>query len=176
MTLFIGHNAPMKILLFLFMLTSCLPSKPEQVADKGQWVDQMAQTVALKYKDVEFIRPEVVQKLLEEKTHILLVDARSREEQKVSTLPYAISIEDDLSAHSSAHLIYYCTIGERSGAQALKALSQNKARVSVLSGGILSWAHTGGEFTDSQGNPTKQVHVFSKAWDFLPEDHHAIFP
>lgn len=163
----------MKTLLLLFLLCSCLPSQPDQVADKQQWVKQMAKTIELKYQELSFISPSEV---LKNPSAFQLLDARGVEERAISTLPKAQASTDQLSDNPNTHWVVYCTIGERSAQAAQSLLKRGFKNVSVLSGGVLAWAHAGGEFVDSKASPTRQVHIFSKAWDFLPEDFYAITP
>jgi len=39
---------------------------------------------------------------------------------------------------------------------------------------VLAWAHHGGDFVDITNQKTKRVHVFSEAWDMLPNGFEAI--
>jgi rhodanese-related sulfurtransferase len=177
MTSFFRHNGSMKMLVVLFILTSCLPSKPDQVASKNHWVEQMAKTIALKYQDIDFLSPRSLQELLKQDSNaITLIDARTLEERNISTIGNAISLDRDLQPFAQSHLVYYCTNGERSAIEAQKAIALGFQQVSVLAGGILLWAHQQGKFVDAQGQATQEVHIFSKAWNFLPEGYHAILP
>jgi len=64
---------------------------------------------------------------------------------------------------------YCCTIGLRSGLRARDWLAQGWG-VRNLAGGVLAWAHPDLPFVNN-GRPTCTVHVYSPAWNMLPEGY-----
>jgi hypothetical protein len=64
-------------------------------------------------------------------------------------------------------IVVYCTIGVRSG-RYTKKLIRKGFDAHNLAGGVLAWAHSGGEFVDLKGNRTDTVHVYGEEWDLLP--------
>jgi rhodanese-related sulfurtransferase len=106
----------------------------------------------------------------------LLVDCRTRAERKVSMIQGAISL-NDLSLDSTLldkkrPVVTYCTVGYRSGIEArrIKTLLGEEYQVFNLDG-ILSYTHAlektvnAPPLVDSDQQPTKHVHTFSKQWD-----------
>ncbi len=101
----------------------------------------------------------------------MLVDVRTVKERKVSIIKNAITkeqLEINLNYYKSKKILVYCTIGERSSIYAYQLKAKGITTVANLRGGVLKWAHAGGVFVDSQGNETKKVNVYAKAWNFLP--------
>lgn len=110
-------------------------------------------------------------------SEIVLVDVREDSERKVSILPGAISqaeFEANKAKFMEDNVVVYCTVGLRSGLY-VKRLMAEGIRASNLRGGVLSWAHAGGDFIDANRAPTKRVHVYGKEWNLLPKDYEAIW-
>ena len=107
---------------------------------------------------------------------VIFVDTRERKEQKVSMLPGAITEKDfkkNLEQYKDRVIIGYCTISYRSGNLAKKM--QKKGIVMLnLRGGMLAWVHEGGKVYDQHGE-TKQVHVYSKKWNYLPNAYDPVW-
>lgn len=168
------------LLLPLFLLTSCLPSSPDQVRDKKQWVETMAQTLVVQNPDVTAYTVEQVKQIIDHEDHfeIVFIDVRTLPERQVSTLPGADDGQKLAQRMDNERelWLFYCTNGERSVAKAREAAEKGAPHVGYLKGGVLLWAHEGQIFVDSKGHETREVHVFSKAWNFLPEGYHAHLP
>jgi len=112
---------------------------------------------------------------------VLLVDTRTADEYVVSHLPGAVSwnpyIQRELPANVSAfareggHLVFYCSIGYRSGYAAQRAaelLEQGGADTGALCnlrGGIFLWANEGGLLEGGS-----QVHPYNAKWGRLLRD------
>lgn len=78
---------------------------------------------------------------------------------------------------NKSHIIFYCTIGYRSGLAAQKFGSSNEisAKCFNLKGSILLYLHSGGEIIDSQQKTTKSVNVYGKTWDLAPIEYTATY-
>jgi rhodanese-related sulfurtransferase len=171
----------MKILFLVsfLALTSCLPNKPERVANKAEWVASMAATYERQHADVPTFSPEQWIELvgLDQHHHVIFIDVRSPQERAISRLPNAITVSElvDRVENERELWVFYCTNGERSAPEAKLALEQGAPHVAYLRGGVLAWAHQNLEFDGTHG-PTRQVHIYSKAWNFLPENYDAYLP
>ena len=47
--------------------------------------------------------------------------------------------------------------------------------VQNLAGSMLAWTHADGELVDSDGNPTKRLHVFGKRWNLAADGYEGIW-
>jgi sodium/bile acid cotransporter 7 len=103
---------------------------------------------------------------------VVFVDIRQPKEQKVSMLPGAVTEKDfkkNLEQYRGHVIIGYCTISYRSGKLARKMEKKGIVMLN-LRGGMLAWVHEGGKVYDQHGE-TKEVHVYSKKWNFLPDGY-----
>ena len=106
----------------------------------------------------------------------IFVDSRKAKEQKVSMLPGAITEEafkKELERYKNHVIIGYCTISYRSGKLA-EQLGKKGVKMLNLKGGMLAWILEGGKVYDQHGE-TKQVHVYSKKWNYVPEGYEAVW-
>lgn len=124
---------------------------------------------------------EALSLLKSKKDDILFLDARTPIEQKVSTLPGALTFKElERQIHLNKNLakektiIVYCTVGYRS-AITTKELTKRGFRAKNLMGGVLGWAQENGIFMDSKGEKTNRVHVYGKDWSILPKAYKAVF-
>jgi sodium/bile acid cotransporter 7 len=100
---------------------------------------------------------------------VVFVDTRNAKEQRVSMLPGAITekvFKKNLERYKDHIVIGYCTISYRSGKLA-KKFEKKGVKILNLKGGILAWVFEGGKIYNQQGE-TKQVHVYSKKWNYVP--------
>lgn len=111
----------------------------------------------------------------------IMVDVRTKEERKVSTIPGAITVDSldrmPAQARKGKVVVAYCTIGLRSGrwVEEMRAKGENAFN---LHGGVLAWAHAGRAFEarDFLGSrPTRQVHVYGRRWNLLPEGYQGVW-
>jgi len=123
-----------------------------------------------------------------DRPRMLIVDARLPAERAVSQIPGAISSEQlrerlnesPVSLADSGRLrlmptvLVYCTIGMRS-AELTRELRSEGITAFNLSGGVLAWAEAGQPFVDSNGNPTRKVHVYGRRWNYLPDGYEAVW-
>ncbi|MHC1789339.1 rhodanese-like domain-containing protein [Solidesulfovibrio sp.] len=108
---------------------------------------------------------------------LVLIDARSPEEQAVSRLPGAMTetaFLADPARYAGKTAVAYCTIGYRSGLLA-QSLAQQGIPVANLAGGLLAWLHAGGTLVDAEGRPTRRVHVYGRTWDLAPLAYEAVW-
>ena len=153
---------------FLILLSSCL--KPHEVENRSHLVTSMANTLDKQFPGVPSLSRSTLTK------HSQLIDLRSSAERNISTIKNAISLDDynaDPKLYLDKQLVAFDTMGQRSIQWVSKKRAQGLDAYN-LHGGILAWAHDGGSFVDQQGHDTKVVHVYSKAWDMLPEGFEAI--
>ncbi len=144
-------------------------------ATKRQEIDLKYQKSRKLFSEVPEITAEQLLRRCEEEDFVI-VDARSPQEQAVSMLPGAITVEQfeaDREAYQGRAVVTYCTIGHRSGLLAQQLHAQG-CSVSNLKGAILSWTHVGGELVDANG-PTKRVHVYSPKMNLIAEGYEPVW-
>jgi rhodanese-related sulfurtransferase len=109
---------------------------------------------------------------------VLLVDTRTPEEYSVSHLPGAVnwfdyktqSLPTSFTDHlaSGGSIVFYCSIGYRSGEATARAREVVGANHSLynLRGGIFQWANEGGPLEGGE-----RVHGYDDEWEqlLLPE-------
>lgn len=140
----------------------------ERFEAKAQW--------AVESFDAPVITQGRLRELLEgdEADDVLLVDTRSAEEYRVSRLPGAVRWSDfkagppptEVLEHARAGrpVVFYCSIGYRSGLAAERVVGQVGKDRSVynLKGGIFQWANEGRPL---EGGP--RVHGYDEQWGRL---------
>jgi rhodanese-related sulfurtransferase len=101
----------------------------------------------------------------------ILLDAREKEEYKVSTIPGAIHIGyDDFDKSSLENLpkdkkiIVFCSIGYRSEVIGRKFVKAGFNDVFNLYGSIFAWANAGKTLVKPNGNVTNEVHTYNEKW------------
>jgi len=161
------------LLTILAFLHSCV--EPGRAQNKQQIVKSMGEATAKQFSSVNHLTIEELEKL--DSSKYILLDVRSAPERKVSMLPKAITqsmYEENPSLYKDKIIIAYCTIGYRSSKYAMKL--QNKGiKVYNLKESILGWASRKKPLYDKNGKETKRVHVYSDAWNFLPEGYTGVY-
>lgn len=117
---------------------------------------------------------EVIDRQIAGETFVLL-DCRTPQEQHVSMIPGAITLEEfenDPAKYQGAAMVCYCTIGERSG-QRTAELCARGINARNMPGAVLSWSHAGGTFVDESGDQTHRVHVHSPQFNLVAEGYEA---
>jgi sodium/bile acid cotransporter 7 len=107
---------------------------------------------------------------------VVFIDVREPEEQSVSRLPGAITVDGylaDPEKYDDYIKIGYCTIGYRSGIFA-QELGQRGIPIYNLRGGMLAWVHDGGKVYNGSG-ATKRIHVYGEKWNLAPDNYEAIW-
>jgi len=140
----------------------------ERFEAKAQW--------AVESFDAPVMTQQRLRELLEgdEAGDVLLVDTRSPEEYRVSRLPGAVRWSDFKAgppptevlerAKAGRPVVFYCSIGYRSGLAAERVAKQVGSDRSVynLKGGIFQWANEGRPL---EGGPL--VHGYDEQWGRL---------
>ncbi len=156
------------VLLPLMLFTACI--EPGEQRDRAHIVTSMANTLDKQFPGVPSVKKDEIP------ANAVLLDVREQNERMVSVLPHAISrldFDKNRAQYVGRPIVVYDTLGQR----ALMAVSEMRAQnieAYNLYGGILAWAHAGGEFVDVTGSTTKRVHVYAQAWDMLPDGFEAI--
>jgi len=128
------------------------------------------------FPEVEGLDAAAVAEALETGSAVI-VDVRPEPERRVSMIPGAIALEefearaDELAG---SRVITYCTIGHRSSDTASE-LSAKGWDAANFDGSLLAWTHAGGELIDSEGRPTRRLHVFGRRWDLVADGYEAVW-
>lgn len=155
----------------------------ESTREKAPPLTDEAKRAAVEKMYAEYKKsfPEVPEVTVDELTamqadgNVVIVDGREPPERAVSMIPNAISkesFERDIERYRDSTIVTHCTIGYRSGKYAAE-LRKKGFNAFNLEGSILSWVHAGREVVDSQGRPTRRVHVYGEKWNLLPEGYEA---
>ena len=135
--------------------------------DKKTVIDAMYSSYRQSFPNVRDITPAQV--MARPSSEVLLVDCRKRYEQEASVIKGNVVLrgetKDEYILEQKKDVVFYCTIGYRSGMAAQRFLQEYpeaEGRVYNLAGSCLSWAHAGGEFvTLRDGNAVAKLHVVS---------------
>jgi len=102
---------------------------------------------------------------------VLFIDAREPKEFSVSHLKNALFVGyndfDSKALENVAkdkQIVVYCSVGYRSEKISQKLTKAGFTNVRNLVGGIFEWVNEDNPIVDNQGNPTKNVHAYSKSW------------
>ncbi len=160
------------LLFFAFSLFTSV-THAENDKEKKQKIDALYQKLTKNFK-ANPLNPAEVQEKMKNGEKIVFVDVREKKERNVSILPEAISqdeFEKNYEKYAGSTIVVYCTIGYRSGKYCEKF---KNLKIYNLSGGVLAWSHSQGEFYKN-GKSTTEVHTYSKDWNFLNSQYKAIF-
>ncbi|MGB5980996.1 MAG: rhodanese-like domain-containing protein [Nonlabens sp.] len=100
----------------------------------------------------------------------VVLDTRKKAEFEVSHLPNAIWAGEKFDRDQlpeldkSKPVVVYCSVGVRSENYGEDLLEDGFQRVYNLYGSIFSWKDAGYEVVDKKGNPTEEVHTYSRRW------------
>ena len=159
-------------LILLLLLSSCV--EPKEAKNKSKIIASMGESVAKQFPSVEHLTIEALSKM--NANSYILVDVRSSNETKVSMLPGAILssvFEKNEHKYKGKTIVAYCTIGYRSS-KYVKRLNEKGIKALNLQESILGWAVRGMPLFSS-GQETKKVHVYSDAWNILPEGYTGVY-
>jgi sodium/bile acid cotransporter 7 len=107
---------------------------------------------------------------------VVLVDVRTPEEQAVSMIPGAVTLQDfeaNASDYEGATVVPYCTIGGRSG-RMTEQLAARGWNACNLRGAILAWTHAGGDLVCADG-PTRRVHVHDRKFALVADGYESVY-
>ncbi|WP_339611084.1 rhodanese-like domain-containing protein [uncultured Planktosalinus sp.] len=165
----------MKYLLYILLFTLSFQTYSQETLN----------TVLKKYNNgsVPYISVEQLQTKQQSKG-IILLDAREKEEFKVSHIKNALWVGFDtfslkktmkLLPNKNTEIIIYCSVGVRSekiGEQLQKA---GYSKVKNLYGGIFAWKNNNLPVYDTKGNKTEKIHAYSKKWSKWLETGEKVF-
>lgn len=108
---------------------------------------------------------------IEKESDLVLLDARSKEEWKVSHLPGAKhigyepinkNVVDNISKDTP--IVVYCSIGKRSEEVAHEIKEMGYENVQNLFGGIFDWTNRGYKVINPEGQNVRRVHPYNAIW------------
>lgn len=143
---------------------------------RKQQVDEMYQ----QYQQEAFptVSTVTAEQLLtwQQSEQVILVDVRTPEERVISRIPSAITFEEyqeNFATYTNDKIVFYCTIGYRSGIETEKAKQRNLEAYN-LHGGVLAWSHIGQPFLRDD-RETRDVHVYGKQWNLTPRGYNPVW-
>lgn len=105
--------------------------------------------------------------------HLVILDARKREEYIVSHLPNAqyVGYDDfDLDRLNGIKktdtIVIYCSVGKRSGDVGEKLQAAGYTHVLNLYGGIFDWTNRGKRVVNAQNESISCVHPYNTVWSY----------
>lgn len=168
---------PLHALLLLAALSACAA----ETSDMRSVPDRLAVLVdecRRSYPAARWVTLDEWAPLADAADATLLVDVRSPDEQAVSRIPDALTVEEyealPLDRRRGATVLAYCTVGCRSGEYAAE-LEASGIDAYNLGGGVLSWALAGRSFVTPDGDETRRVHTYARRWAVVPPDYEAIY-
>ncbi len=127
----------------------------------------------LRYPHVQEVTAEQLLSWLNESTPIMLLDARSETEFKVSHIARAVWAETLNEAQQqltpaspTARIVVYCSVGARSAHLANQLRLAGYPAVYNLRGGIFTWANDDRPLV-VDGHETQLVHPYDQRWGVL---------
>lgn len=140
--------------------------------DKVIEINKQFEDYKKSFKSVKNLLPQESDQL----ENPLFVDARENNEQDVSMIPGAITLEEfnkKRDTFNDRNIVIYCTIGYRSGLYTKKLVSKGYKAFN-LKGGVLLWSHAKRDF-QKDGIATQKVHVYGKQWDLLESSYQSVY-
>jgi len=149
------------------------------VAPKHHQLGSVARSIESRYTTIEHIDSDSLLQLDEQ--DLVFFDVREHQEFAVSHLSGAIHVAPDLAPEQfiedfgglikGKHVVFYCSVGERSSLflskldnapQALGAIS-----AANLKGGAFAWANNNKQLENLSGKRTEKVHPYNQIWGKL---------
>jgi len=123
-------------------------------------------------RTIDFTIPLIsVEQLHESMDEYVVLDAREKEEYKVSHIPTAMYVGYDHpewgmveAIDKDKKLVFYCSIGYRSEKIGEKAKEMGFTEVYNLYGSIFEWANKGYELETTSKEKTKKIHGYNWLW------------
>ncbi len=138
-------------------------------------IEKIYQSQRSSFPGIQEITPEEL-KEMKSSENLTIVDTRTAEEQQVSMIPGAITVEQ-FETHPEQHkgnkIVAYCTIGVRSG-MFVKSLEQSDWDTYNLTGAILGWTHVDGDLASEEG-PTTRVHIHGPGMKLTAEGYEPVW-
>ena len=147
------------------------------VAGEKEKMEELYKEIKLEFPNVPDITAAGLKNTIDSNSKIIIVDVRSVEERRISTIQNSITEEtfyQNQDSYKSHRIVAYCTIGYRS-AKFIQAIRKKGFHAMNLAAGILACLHVGGVVIDSSGTETKKVHVYGKKWALAPIGYDQIY-
>lgn len=161
--------------LFLGIMLLVPPVFIRNVALSGvEWLVHLSAPIAE-------VTPEILRERVgTDSSSVLLFDVREREEYDISHIAGAIQLSPSITSLDftrlygnhvrGKHIVFYCSVGKRSGDAALRIDSAARERGAIsienLRGGIFRWYNAGFEVKNAVGI-TQAIHPFNNQWKLL---------
>ncbi len=107
-----------------------------------------------------------------DRNDVYVLDIREKEEYQVSHLKNArnagyfwFDMRTIYDIPFDAHVVVYCSVGNRSGKIAEKLLNAGYKNVYNLYGGIFEWVNSGQPVYKLNGAQTSEIHTYNKDWE-----------
>ena len=171
------YNATALVALLTILGLAHFHILPESFADTGKRVkiEKLYIHYQKKFPEVQDVTPREARELTNT-GKVVFIDVRETDEQSVSRLPGAITVDlflEDPGKYEDYIKIGYCTIGYRSGIFA-QELQHKGIPVYNLRGGVLAWVHDGGKVYNG-AEEVKRIHVYGQKWDLGPDSYEAVW-
>lgn len=147
-------------------------------ADHQNGVRWAQKVVRDRFPDVPVISPADLASWLADpaRPQPRILDARSPDEQSVSTLPRALCVDPDATAASldippDQPVVIYCAAGYRGARLARRLIAAGHPDVRNLDGGIFAWANAGHPL-EKDGRPSLHVHSYHRLFSRLLKNPH----
>lgn len=150
------------------------------LADSNRGVRWAQNVVRDRFPDVPAITGAELQAWLEDPQRAapVLLDARTPEEQAVSTLPGARPVAPESSAEEALRhvppgsaVVVYCAAGYRGATLARRLIQAGRKDVHNLDGGIFAWGNEDRPLV-KDGRPVEKVHSFSRLFSRMLKRPH----
>lgn len=178
-------SGPARLLAALMMLVALAGRAGDARAFDPDELLAVEAMVARTYPDVEHAGPPDVERLLQAKAPLLLLDVREAAEYRVSRIPGAIRVDPGIWTRSlvaqlgerarGRTVVLYCSVGVRSAKLAGRAqqalLAGGAQRVVNLMGGIFRWHNEMRALVNEAGS-TADVHPYDERWGRLISRQH----
>ena len=160
--------------IFLFAYYQMF-SESKTNARKREQIHKLYLSYKKEFPDVQDVGPQEAMELANT-GKVVFIDVREPDEQSVSRLPGAITIDsflENFETYNDFIKIGYATISYRSGIIA-QELHQKEIPIYNLRGGLLAWVHAGGKvyYGDDE---TRRIHVYSQEWNLGPDGYESVW-
>ncbi|MFK7824540.1 MAG: rhodanese-like domain-containing protein [Oligoflexales bacterium] len=163
------------LIILPFPLTFSLISFSKKLDDheKKKIVEAKIQRFENDFSAPQVSVADLMKLLKKDRSEIVIVDVRTKQEQDISMLQGAISSDDFLknaARYKGKTVVSYCTIGYRSSLFTEK-LKRKGIKAFNLRGSLLLWTHSEGKLYDQSGKETRKIHVYGRDWNLVPESY-----
>jgi rhodanese-related sulfurtransferase len=166
-----NHSRAGVLFAALFIWGSFVPSShAEEASSREQVLEMYAKYKQNDFSEIpDFAAAEAMS--LADSLAFVILDVREPKEREVSILAGSVdrkTYDEHRQEWKGRPVLVYCTIGYRSGL-ATKKLREEGVEAYNIIGGMLGWAHAGGEVLDGKTlEPTRRIHIYGSRWNLLP--------